>query len=154
MDRGWGGQIKIAFSQPQQITVHNLETYTNVEDTTLQSYGVWTQVDGSPNQVVTGLGSSTISPDGANGASGPFCYGHWTTTTTACFMTYEFNETAGGSAGNEIDIYVPEPALMSVGALLFTGMFARRRPRKLRKQGEIAYGPMGKSITTLPALPI
>jgi len=135
LDTGGGPNswtVEFAFSQPQQIIVHNMETYTDFEDTTLTSYGVWTQIDGSPNLVVTGLGTSTISLVGANGASGPFGYGHWMTTTTDLFMTYELDEASGGNAGNGIDIYVPEPTSMSLTVLLCACGLV---PRPRRKSG-------------------
>ena len=110
--------VQFLFSQPQQITVHNLETYTNFEDTILTSGSPWTQVDGSSLLNVTGLGTDTISLKGVNGPTGPFGYGHWTTSTTILDMTYILDETAGGTAGNGIDISVPEPtSILMVGLL-------------------------------------
>ncbi|HEX8323380.1 MAG TPA: hypothetical protein VF595_05645, partial [Tepidisphaeraceae bacterium] len=81
-------QIRLAFSQSQAITVRNIETYTNFEETLLQSDGVWTQVDTSPLLRVGGLGLNTLSLTGTNGPNGPFGYGHWSTTTTNLYMTY------------------------------------------------------------------
>jgi hypothetical protein len=67
---------------------------------------------------------------GANGASGPFGYGYWSTTTANLFMTYTLNETAGGSAGNGLAIAVPEPASLSLTALLCAAAtLPRRRSR-------------------------
>jgi hypothetical protein len=130
MNTGTGNdswEIQLAFSQNQQITVHNLETYTNFEDTILSSNNPWTQLDGSTSLNITGLGTNTISLKGVNGPNGPFGYGHWSTTTTILDMTYILNETAGGTAGNGIDIAVPEPTSISLLGFLCTPLLTRRR---------------------------
>jgi hypothetical protein len=120
-------QVKMAFSKAESITVHNTETYCNFEDTTLQSDGNWTQLDGSAALVVNGLGTNTISLVGANGAAGPFGYGHWSSTTSNLYMSYQLNETPGGSAGNGIEIAVPEPASLGLFSLTSLSLLMRRR---------------------------
>jgi hypothetical protein len=133
LDTGTGPdswELKFAFSQVENLSVHNLETYCNFENTTLQSDNAWTQTQSAaPNLLVNGLGTTTISMVGANGASGPFGYGYWSTTTANLFMTYTLNETAGGSAGNGLAIAVPEPASLSLTALLCATALPRRRSR-------------------------
>jgi hypothetical protein len=125
-------ELKFAFSQVEQITVHNTETYCNFEDTTLQSDNAWTQMQGSPNLVVNGLGTTSISLVGAYGAAGPFGYGYWSTTTSNLFMTYQLNETPGGSAGNGLEIAVPEPSMLGVViSAAAVGLMLRRRGRKM-----------------------
>ncbi len=123
-------EVQMVFSQPQFITINNTETYTNFEDTILTSQNPWTQVNGSSLLNVSGLGSDTISLVGINGPTGPFGYGHWSTTTTQLDMTYLLDETAGGTAGNGIEIAVPEPASVSVFGLACAGLLARRRIRR------------------------
>jgi hypothetical protein len=122
-------EIKMVFSQSQTITVFNTETYTDFEDTILTSDGDWTQLNGSSLLSVTGLGSNTIALTGVNGPTGPFGYGDWTTTTTTLDEIYELDETAGGTAGNGIEIAVPEPASASLLGLLSVAVLGRRRAK-------------------------
>jgi len=132
-DKGSGTdswEIEFTFSQPETIIVHNTETYCNFEDTTLQSDNDWTQINGSDNLSVTGLGTDSISLVGVYGASGPFGYGHWTTTTTHLYMSYALDNGTGSSAGNGLEIQVPEPATASLAALICGIAFLRRRRRQ------------------------
>jgi hypothetical protein len=123
-------EIELAFSQPTPITINNTETYTDFEDTTLQADNPWTELSGSSNLIVSGVGTDTISLVGANGASGPFGHGQWTTTTTDLFMSYQLHEAAGGDAGNGIEIYVPEPSTIALLPLIAGICSIRRRSRK------------------------
>jgi len=133
LDKGSGTdswEVEFTFNQPETITVHNTETYCNFEDTTLLSDNDWSQIDGSSNLSVTGLGTKTISLVGAYGASGPFGYGHWTTTTTDLFMTYALDNGTGSSAGNGLEIQVPEPAMGTMAlAICGVALMGRRAGR-------------------------
>ncbi|HEY1687130.1 MAG TPA: hypothetical protein VGG19_20385 [Tepidisphaeraceae bacterium] len=127
-------EIELAFNQPTPVTINNSETYCDFEATTLQADNPWTQLSNSSSDlIVSGVGTDTISLVGANGASGPFGYDQWTTTTTDLFMSYQLNEASGGDAGNAIEIYIPEPSELALVPAFIAGLYlARQRKQPIR----------------------